>query len=250
MVDYGRIEVASDDLGVEQATMVALRQFRAMDVEGWPMGVDGGERMKPSLAFIDAGYMTDVVYAFRRESGNRFLPAVERGALQQHQQWYDRPTQTGSIVKYLGDGFHINWLPNVNVHLVEVNSDHWKSWVHQRLCTPTTSPGAITFFQASPTEHLAFTKHLTAEVKTEEFIAGKGMVTKWDRKRKQNHWFDALYNACAAGHYCGVRLVEEEPREAPPKPKQQPQPKRLRPDGSPWIDQERWRETQRRMWGR
>ncbi|MEO8271681.1 MAG: hypothetical protein ABI557_18305, partial [Aureliella sp.] len=31
----------------------------------------------------------------------------------------DRLTQTDSVVKYLGDGFHINWLPNVNVHLAE-----------------------------------------------------------------------------------------------------------------------------------
>ena len=40
------------------------------------------------------------------------------------------------------------------------------------------------------------------------------MIVKWDRLRRQNHWFDALYNACAAGHYCGVRLVEgkREPR--------------------------------------
>ncbi|MEZ6080762.1 MAG: terminase gpA endonuclease subunit [Pirellulaceae bacterium] len=248
VVDYGRIEVASDDLGVEQATMVALRQFRAMVMEGWPVGVVGGETMKPQLTFVDAGYMTDVVYAFCRESGNRFLPSVGRGASQQHQQWYDRPTQTGSIVKYLGEGFHINWLPNANVHLAEVNADHWKTWVHQRLSTPTSRPGAITFFQASPTEHLSFAKHLTAEVKTEEFISGKGMVTKWDRKRKQNHWFDALYNACAAGHYCGVRLVDEVKPDVP-KPAKQAAPQRLRPDGSPWIDQDRWRQTQKRVWG-
>ena len=31
--------------------------------------------------------------------------------------------------------------------------------------------------------------------------------TKWERVRKNNHWFDALYNACAVGHYAGVRLL-------------------------------------------
>jgi hypothetical protein len=175
--------------------------------------------------------MTDVVYAFCRESGNRFLPSVGRGASQQHDQWYNRPTQTGSIVKHLGEGFHINWLPNANVQLVEANSDHWKTWVHQRLSTPTSSPGAITFFQASPTERLSFAKLMTAEVKSQEFIAGKGRVTKWDRKRKQNHWFDALYNACAAGHYCGVRLVEEEIKPMKPNSKKPPARQRLREDG-------------------
>jgi len=33
-----------------------------------------------------------------------------------------------------------------------------------------------------------------------------------------NHWFDALFNACAAGHGCGVRLVQEQLSEPPPKP--------------------------------
>ena len=47
--------------------------------------------------------------------------------------------------------------------------------------------------------------------KTEEFVAGKGVVTKWERVRRANHWFDALYNACAAGHLCGVRLIGERP---------------------------------------
>jgi hypothetical protein len=32
-------------------------------------------------------------------------------------------------------------------------------------------------------------------------------MTKWERVRRANHWFDALYNACAAGHWSGVRLM-------------------------------------------
>jgi hypothetical protein len=70
----------------------------------------------------------------------------------------------------------------------------------------------MTFFQASPLEHLSLAKHLAAESKTEEFIAGKGLVVKWEKKHKHNHWFDALYNACAAGHFCGIRLVGEPPK--------------------------------------
>ena len=67
----------------------------------------------------------------------------------------------------------------------------------------------MTFFSAQPQEHLALAKHRTAERKTEEFVAGKGVVARWERLRRQNHWFDALYNAGAAGHLCGVRLVDE-----------------------------------------
>jgi hypothetical protein len=67
----------------------------------------------------------------------------------------------------------------------------------------------MTLFRASPQEHLPLAKHLTAEKKTDQFIAGKGVIVKWERLRRQNHWLDALYNACAAGNYCGARLVDE-----------------------------------------
>ena len=100
-------------------------------------------------------------------------------------------------------------MPAESQLLIEVDSDHWKTWVHQRLSTPLDKPGAMTLFHAQPQEHLSLAKHLTAELKTEEFIAGKGVVTRWERIRRQNHWFDALYNACVAGHGVGVRLVEE-----------------------------------------
>jgi hypothetical protein len=153
--------------------------------------------------------MTHVVYTFTRESGDKYRPAIGRGAAQQRHQWYNRPTSTGSTVRHIGEGYHINLLRAEKLRLVEIDADHWKSWIHQRLTTPLGGNGAMTLFEASPQTHLALAKHLTAEVKTEEFVSGKGVVVKWERLRKQNHWFDALYNASAAGHYCGVRLVDD-----------------------------------------
>jgi phage terminase large subunit GpA-like protein len=195
IVDYGRIEVASEDLGVEKALLASLREFRDLLKEGWPVEHSEGEHRQPDVAYVDAGYMTNVVYAFCRETGKPYLPAVGRGAAQQRQQWYNRPTQTGSVVKNIGEGYHLNLLRIERLHLVEIDADHWKSWVHQRLSTPLGSPGAMSLFQASPPEHLALAKHLTAETKVEEFVAGKGVVVKWERLRRQNHWLDALYNA-------------------------------------------------------
>ena len=109
---------------------------------------------------------------------------------------------------------HVVFCPVVHSHpLAEVDADHWKTFAHQRLGTPLDQPGALTLFHAPPVEHLALAKHLTAERTTEEFVAGKGVVTKWERVRRANHWFDALYNACAAGHFCGVRLIGERPEK-------------------------------------
>ena len=92
----------------------------------------------------------------------RFRPAIGRGAAQQHRQWYNRPTQAGSIVKAIGEAWHANWLPVEQLFLIEIDSDHWKTWVHQRLSTPIDKPGAMTLFQAHPHEHLSLARHLTA----------------------------------------------------------------------------------------
>ena len=243
IVDYGRIEVASDELGVEQALLVAMREFRDLVSQGWEReGSDRSPILKPMTAWIDAGYMTPTVYAFCRESGGVFRPSVGRGADQQRQQWYNRPTQTGSIVRHIGEGFHLNLLRAERLHLAEIDSDHWKTWVHERLNTPVGTTGALTLFEAPPNTHLAFIKHLTAEVKTEEFVAGRGLKVKWERIRKQNHWLDALYNACAAGHFAGVRLVTEPPRESRPRPTLQ----QLGDGEKGWFANQRRRITFRR----
>ena len=34
-------------------------------------------------------------------------------------------------------------------------------------------------------------------------------MTRWERVRLQNHWFDALYNGAAYAHSAGVRLIHE-----------------------------------------
>jgi phage terminase large subunit GpA-like protein len=248
IVDYGRLEIASPDLGVEKAILLALREFHEQMKEGYP--VRGSDERRPlQLMWIDAGYMTDVVYNFVREHppNRRILPAIGRGAAQQRTQWYNRPTSTGSVVRHIGEGFHINLLAGSATYLVEVDADHWKSWVHQRLATPMDQPGAMTLFAAPPAEHLSFAKHLTAETKTEEYVAGRGVVTKWERVRKNNHWFDALYNACALGHYAGIRLLQQvrPPRKDPPgEPRERRDPRELR--RVPWVNLDGWHFRGRR----
>jgi hypothetical protein len=83
LIDYGRTEVASESLGIDQALLVALREMKEMFNDGWPTGTPDGQRVQPGLVFVDAGYMSQVVYPFCRESGKRFRPAVGRGASQQ-----------------------------------------------------------------------------------------------------------------------------------------------------------------------
>jgi phage terminase large subunit GpA-like protein len=221
IVDYGRIEVPSDSMALEQALMVSLRQFRDLVKDGWPVGREGTttaskNRLVPTHVMIDSGYMAPVVYAFVRENRKPFHPAIGRGATQQRSQAYHHPTSRGAVCVHIGENNHVNRQSSDQVDLVEMDADAWKTWIHQRLTTPLDQPGAMRLYKAPPLEHLSLAKHLTAERKTEEFVAGKGVVTRWERIRRQNHWFDALYNAAVAGHAAGVRLIREQKAYVPP----------------------------------
>ncbi len=210
-----------------------------------PMGIDENEPSRVEdnckafdAAWIDAGYMTETVYKFSRTTQGIF-PAVGRGATQISTRWDQPSNSKRSRLRGVGEGYTGNDLLDHGVTLLEVNADHWKNWVHQRLTTPLSKPGAMRLFQAPPHEHLSLAKHLTAERKIEEFVAGKGMVTRWERIRKNNHWFDALYNACAAGHAVGVRLFDAERIKPQPRRKFSEIAAEKRERG--FVDLERWR---------
>jgi phage terminase large subunit GpA-like protein len=228
VVDYGRFEIASDHLGVERAIAVALREFRDFCLAGF-----GEEKRVPNQIWLDSNYQSNVVYRFIRETakphGNRFRPTRGLGAGQLRQQHYNRPKTTGASVLHIGEGFHFSFLPTSRVCLVELDSNHWKSVVHERLAMPVTEAGALTLFQTFPREHIALAKHLTAETQISEFVAGRGEVVRWEALRRDNHWLDSLSIACAAGHYCGARLVKPIIRAFNPHSSQRP-PRKKRPN--------------------
>jgi len=226
LVDYGTLEIPSDDLGVEIALAGALREFRErVEETGW-LTPDGARRI-PDQVWIDAKYQSEIVYDFVRHFGHRYRPTLGYGAGQQTRAFYNRPKRTGASVKHIGEGYHVAWLPKWQVFVVEVNADHWKSFLHERLavpidpCVDEVPAGAMTFYDsADANEHITLIKHLTAERATEEIVEGKGRVVKWVHEgRRANHFLDAGYLACAAAHLCGVRIARpaEPPRTVVPR---------------------------------
>lgn len=205
VVYYGRFEVASDQLGIEKALLAALRQFRD-EVCLIGFAHIGEENRLPDQVWVDAGWKPEVVYAFCNESGDRFRACRGFGTDSEPRR-YSRPRSTGNVICYIGDGYHVCKMHAHRAYLFEVDADQWKSFVHARLNTPVGEPGSLTLYQALPREHFSLSKHLTAERQVEEFVPGRGTLVKWQRLRRNNHWFDALYLAAAAAHLCGVRLV-------------------------------------------
>lgn len=249
VVDYGILDVNSKDMTEQQAVTMALRSFRDEYMrDQW--FVINGEAMLPGRIFIDAGYIPETIYNFCVESGERFLPSIGYGMSQERdlkpKKSYNRPAKITNKVRFIGEEYHVALFSDPTlVHVVEVNADHWKSWLHDRLSTPLinkdkeTVKGSISLFDTQPREHTKFSKHITAEHKEQKYIPEKGMVTVWIRDKKLNHWLDTTYNACAAGHLCGVRQEPPEEQPAAQSEPDEPHTGLTGPDGQPYFILER-----------
>ena len=66
----------------------------------------------------------------------------------------------------------------------------------------------MTLFRGTQREHSKFAHHMAAERSYEELKNGR-MLQRWVMKSRANHWLDAVYMACAAGHFAGWRLTGE-----------------------------------------
>lgn len=239
MVDYGRLDVASDQLGEDKALLLALRDFRDFAQTGWTQEANGtGENVRlADEIWIDASNWGHVVYQFCRESHDNFRPIMGNAEGRQRNP-YTRPKAKSKTIRYIGEEYHFVWDSAQRLDVVEINVDHWKSQLHDRLSQPVVEPGALLLFSALPREHLSLAKHLTAEAKVQEFEPGKGLVTKFIRKHRNNHWLDCAGYALPAGHFCGFRLIE--PTPPPPPAPAEPAPTTIHmPDGRPYLVTER-----------
>lgn len=207
VVDYGEIKVQSENLGVEIAILKAMHEFYDLCENGWQTA--GGRRI-PDRVFIDSGKWSVVVYEFVREhiGSGRYWASKGFGTGPQYAGTYHQPEAKNNKVQLIKDQYHISLMREHRVYLVEMNTDHWKSFAHARLVTPQGKPGAMTLFHGEKNTHVEFAKHMVAEDKVSEFIKGKGIVDKWTRTHRKNHYFDAVYMACVAGHLAGFYLPD------------------------------------------
>lgn len=221
IVDYGVEAVPSDSMAEESAILMTLRSLRTMFQAGWNCPNVG--QKYPRFVYVDSGYQSNLVYTFCAESGSSFLPSKGQGAAQRAGT-YSQPKTSGGNVKHIGEKWHISSVPTGDgwqTPLVEIDVDHWKTWLHERWRTRMGADGSMELFHtANHADHLGFAKHQTSEVKQTEFDPKRGEITYWKKKTGQNHWLDTMVLACAAANACGVTLVKPEAVKAagPVKP--------------------------------
>lgn len=201
VIDYGAFDIASHNMAPDKAIPAALWEFRARCEEGW-----GG--MQPEEVWIDSGFETAAVYSFIRSAGSKFRPTKGWAAGGWQSGRYHKPSKLGNEIRHIGEQYHFAKQSKEGVTLVHIDADHWKTKTHQRLTIPDSESGAITLFAGLPNEHLTYARHVTAEKQVEEWTPGHGMVSRWEKIRKANHFFDATAIALVAGNHLGCRLVQ------------------------------------------
>jgi phage terminase large subunit GpA-like protein len=245
IIEYGRRDVASDDIQIDRAVELSLLDLCDDLSNGFPDEEDGREY--PSMGWIDSGYVTLGVYKGSETASKRtkshwnekgitvladkrvWWPSKGFGESAEGKAAFRKHKAVGGNVLKLGDGSYLANVPHegVTYQLFHGDADYWKTWFHDRLRTPVDEPSAMTLFKSEDRfEHTTLAKHLTAEKSTREFVTGKGYVEKWVRVNRNNHYLDCAWLACAAAHWVGVRLTDESPSVSvrpasePPKERQ------------------------------
>jgi phage terminase large subunit GpA-like protein len=223
IIDNGIEEVHYRELGVEQGIYKALLSLFDNLTEGYPD--EGGEIEYIQKGFADAGYMKNYVVAaclemLRRQKENIRPPGLDHdkriwypilgfGLSTDERKHYSKPRTEGPNVLKIGLASYQGKVFDGDVAQVvyNIDVDHWKGWVRDRLACSVEDPTAMTFwYTEEPKDHLALAKHLCAEAPHREFVEGKGYVDTWLRKNRNNHFLDATTYAGVAAWWNGARL--------------------------------------------
>lgn len=249
VVDYGVAEVVGTETEMtkeasEPAIFRALLAWRDELLRREFVDATGTNR-KVDAVFIDSGDFSDAAYEFVRQVGGS--PFYCSKGMNPYRQ--PRESKAGTKVH---SHLHSAHQPDQRIWLYHLDTDYWKSFIHERFLTPTfdennmlTTAALSLFDPIKARKHLSFSQHIVAEEYVTEFTEGKGTKTYWRPVNQNNHWLDATCYAAAAAGALGVSLlqpVELEPRQVSTESKQKPKPVpqvrqhgfRQRPGG--WIN--------------
>lgn len=253
VVDYGVAEVTGTDKAMDHEAsepMIyrALLDWRDMLLQ--KQYIDTMGEVRPiQFCFVDSGTFTGAAYEFVRQVGGIFHPSKGQNPYRQRA----KSTATTLASEHL----HAERMASSSVWLYELDTNYWKSFVHERFMTPTFDEhnmlrrGSLSIFSPEGSgSHLSYAQHIAAEELLTEFKEGKGLKTFWNVKNVNNHWLDATYMAAAASEVLGVKLIgpsevevtpkdasDVEKQKAKPRPAQQHGRFKQRPGG--WIPRRR-----------
>lgn len=197
---YGTVAVPAHDMEIGIAIKTALRCLRDDYVlQGYKN--ETGQMVGVDAVWIDSRYEGSHVKSFCDETNadatGVFMPIQGYGS---DQPRGDIRRNTGAKVKAQGENYEFVQLPDGQI-VVQIDSDRWKTQVHNMFKTKMGQPGSISLYTSPGYRHKELARHLTAETKSSKHTEKHGLVTKWSWHSKENHFLDGAYIARAANHY-------------------------------------------------
>jgi hypothetical protein len=199
-------------LSLEAAIRKALEELTGKLCETrWTR--DDGADLSISRLMIDAqwGRMRDVVYTFCRESQHRAIVLPSHGKFigASTEPLNFRATANRKSGRLIGEHWRIEKAKDSPSRYIIYDTNHWKSFVHERLATDPAESSSITLYRDEPRNHKLFASHLKAEYPVR--VEGRGrVVDEWKAKpdRSDNDWLDCLVGNAVAASERGCRLQE------------------------------------------
>jgi phage terminase large subunit GpA-like protein len=183
LIDHGEILGTTADPEVWHK----LDDYLADPIEGLPIKV----------MFIDSGFRPGKkekvpehrVYEFCRRHRSVAFPTK------------GRKTQRTPLVKSKIEVKQDGKAAKYGLDLFHLDTDHWKSWVHERIRYKVDAPGAWLLHAGTTDDYL---KQIVSEVRVTS-----GTDFEWIERSRHNHYLDAEAMAAAAGFLLGVQRLRE-----------------------------------------
>lgn len=175
---------------------------------GRDWGRDDGSVMSVDRMLVDAnwGQSTDTVKGWARSTKyrSRVIPS--------HGKYVGASSKPISEYrKQKGDWIGHEWMmpgraTGATRHVL-YDTNHWKTFLHDRLLSRMGDPGAMSLYDAKPAWHKMISEHVTAEYRVR--TSGRGRrLDEWKLRpgAPDNHLLDCLVGSCVAASMIGVQL--------------------------------------------
>ena len=168
----------------------------------------GGALMRLDRLLVDSGYKPGMVADVKRRCGGSVMMLSKGVGIQATRRpffaYTKRPGET------IGDHWY---MPNVRktaqFQHVLIDTNFWKSFVHDGLAAAPADRGCIGIYGTTKTDHGLLAEHLARSERWVEVSGPYGTVRQWSPlpTGPDNHWFDCLVGCAAAASMCGIRTV-------------------------------------------
>lgn len=175
---------------------------------------DNGTRRYIDRLLIDSGWQTETVAKYCRESqyARTVMPSKGVGIGAVKKPFSEYRHVKGDI---LGHHFRIPASVKRNIRTIHVDTNYWKSFIHQCLGMAVGDKGALTLWGDNPAVHSLYADHIANSEQCVRVSAYDRTVDEWREKagRPDNHWLDTTVYAYAAASLCGCSYLQ---RNLPP----------------------------------